>query len=150
MNREITTKTKKKSRVPRDNKINPQCVLKEQKDLETITWSAKKPPWEDFRLFLDGEKINFCAQQISVQAPVGVGGPGSFFIDFYFLSKMSSRGFLLRIPDDDSFDQPDIRSLSPNILVSRSDFFEGEKWVNTRASSDVTEFSFDFRFIDEF
>lgn len=32
---------------------------------------------------------------------------------------MSSRGFLLRMPDDDSFDQP----LSPNIVISRSDYF---------------------------
>lgn len=36
---------------------------------------------------------------------------------------MSSRGFLLRTLEDDSFDQPELRPLSPNIVVSRSDFF---------------------------
>lgn len=39
---------------------------------------------------------------------------------------MSSRGFLLRTHDDDSFDQPDIRALSPSIVISRSDFFSGD------------------------
>lgn len=38
---------------------------------------------------------------------------------------MSSRGFLLLAHDDDSFDQPDIRALSPSIVISRSDFFQG-------------------------
>lgn len=46
---------------------------------------------------------------------------------------MSSRGFLLRTHEDDSFDQPEMRPLSPNIIVSRADFFaaqeEGEKIV---------------------
>lgn len=38
---------------------------------------------------------------------------------------MSARGFLLRIQDDedDSFDLPDRRPLSPNIIVSRADYF---------------------------
>lgn len=52
----------------------------------------------------------------------------------FLLSTMSSRGFLLRIHDDDSYDQPEMRPLSPNIIVSRSDYFaareEGEKWTN--------------------
>lgn len=39
---------------------------------------------------------------------------------------MSSRGFLLRMPDDDLYDQPDRRPLSPNIIVSRSDFFDAQ------------------------
>lgn len=39
---------------------------------------------------------------------------------------MSSRGFLLQVHDDDSFDQPvEIRPLSPNIIVTRGDYFEG-------------------------
>lgn len=52
---------------------------------------------------------------------------------------MSSRGFLLRIHDDDSFDQPEMRPLSPNIIISRSEYFaareEGEKWTNHQFSS---------------
>lgn len=36
---------------------------------------------------------------------------------------MSSRGFLLSMHDDDSYDQPDLRPLSPNIIISRSDYF---------------------------
>ena len=36
---------------------------------------------------------------------------------------MSARGFLLAIHDDDSFDQPVMRPISPNIIISRSDFF---------------------------
>lgn len=44
---------------------------------------------------------------------------------------MSARGFLLAIHDDDSFDQPVMRPISPNITISRSDFFhatEGGKY----------------------
>lgn len=37
------------------------------------------------------------------------------------LLKMSSRGFLLRMPDDDSYD-PEMRPISPNIIISRSDY----------------------------
>lgn len=48
---------------------------------------------------------------------------------------MSSRGFLLRAHDDDSFDQPELRPLSPKIIVSRSDYFAaregGENCVST-------------------
>lgn len=36
---------------------------------------------------------------------------------------MSSRGFLLRMHDDDSFDQANRQPLSPNIVISRSDYF---------------------------
>lgn len=44
---------------------------------------------------------------------------------------MSSRGFLLRAIDDDPFDlTPEFRPISPNIIISRSDYFaaraEGE------------------------
>ena len=43
---------------------------------------------------------------------------------------MSARGFLLRMPDDDLYD-PEMRPISPNIIISRSDFFaaqaEGKK-----------------------
>lgn len=39
---------------------------------------------------------------------------------------MSSRGFLLRMHDDDSFDQTERRPLSPNIIVSRPDFFAAQ------------------------
>lgn len=56
---------------------------------------------------------------------------------------MSSRGFLLRIHDDDSYDQPEMRPLSPNIIVSRSDYFaareEGEKWTNQFSSINKTQ-----------
>ena len=44
---------------------------------------------------------------------------------------MSSRGFLLRIPDDDSFDNTDILALSPTIVLSRSEYFdEGGKTID--------------------
>ena len=36
---------------------------------------------------------------------------------------MSSRGFILRMPDDDSFDLASRQALSPNIVISRSDYF---------------------------
>lgn len=32
----------------------------------------------------------------------------------------------MRMPDDDLYDQPDRRPLSPNIIVSRSDFFDAQ------------------------
>lgn len=37
---------------------------------------------------------------------------------------MSSRGFILRMPDDDdSFDLASRQALSPNIVISRTDYF---------------------------
>lgn len=48
---------------------------------------------------------------------------------------MSSRGFLLRTHDDDSFDQHDMRPLSPNIIVSRRDFFTVHDSGKTYTSS---------------
>lgn len=39
---------------------------------------------------------------------------------------MSSRGFLLRMPDDDSYD-PDMRPISPNIIISRSEYFAAQE-----------------------
>lgn len=39
---------------------------------------------------------------------------------------MSARGFLLRIDQDDSFDLPELRPRSPNIIISRSDYFAAE------------------------
>lgn len=43
---------------------------------------------------------------------------------------MSARGFLIAIHDDDSFDQPVIRPISPNIIISRSDFFAAREGGN--------------------
>lgn len=48
---------------------------------------------------------------------------------------MSSRGFLLRTHEDDSFDQPELRPLSPNIIVSRSDFFYAHDLGKTAVTS---------------
>ena len=58
---------------------------------------------------------------------------------------MSSRGFLLRIHDDDSLDQPEARPISPNILspgivspsivLTRSDYFHavrGEQIIDKK------------------
>lgn len=42
---------------------------------------------------------------------------------------MSARGFLLTIHDDDSFDEPVIRPISPNIIISRSDFFAAGNYI---------------------
>ena len=39
---------------------------------------------------------------------------------------MSSRGFLLRMHDDDPFDASNRQPLSPNIVVSRSDYFSAK------------------------
>ena len=39
---------------------------------------------------------------------------------------MSSRGFLLRMHDDDSY-EADRLPLSPNIVVSRADFFDAQE-----------------------
>ncbi|CAO1382196.1 unnamed protein product [Diamesa serratosioi] len=36
---------------------------------------------------------------------------------------MSARGFLIALHDDDSFDQPLMQPISPNIIISRSDLF---------------------------
>lgn len=38
---------------------------------------------------------------------------------------MSSRGFLLRMPDDDSYDL-EMRPISPNIIISRSEYFAAQ------------------------
>lgn len=47
---------------------------------------------------------------------------------------MSARGFLLRMPDDDLYD-PEMRPISPNIIISRSDFFAAQAEGKTAASS---------------
>lgn len=36
---------------------------------------------------------------------------------------MSSRGILLRMPDDDCYDQLERQPISPNIIISRQDYF---------------------------
>lgn len=46
---------------------------------------------------------------------------------------MSSRGFLLRMFDDDSYEQSELRPLSPNIIISRSEFIAAEEAGEKRA-----------------
>lgn len=41
--------------------------------------------------------------------------------------KMSSRGFLLRMPDDDDSYDPKMRPISPNIIISRSEYFAAQE-----------------------
>lgn len=56
----------------------------------------------------------------------------------FLFVKMSSRGFLLRMPDDDLYD-PELRPISPNIIISRSEYFqEGEKISVIELLKDMT------------
>lgn len=110
----------------RENKLVNASILdwtyKQVLSFKPITWSGK-----NLLDFIYRKTFSWKKKPLESAQVVSVGKPGKVFKQ----STMSSRGFLLRTHDDDSFDQPEIRQLSPSIVISRSDFFTGDSGGET-------------------